>query len=154
MWVIPFAKFVKHFCVIWSYHNKNTWRYQKTMYKFFHRLSDIDISITLSLFPGSRSELTPLWKSMIIQLYIHEGTMTWPLSRYVKLRVVHAPGMPGTFPPTPRVSDPDMHHGTCVTHVPWCMPGPLTSGFLCSRWAGKAFPAFPAHAQPAILRIW
>ena len=24
------------------------------------------------------------------------------------------------------VSDPDMHHGTCVTHVPWCMPGSLT----------------------------
>ena len=21
----------------------------------------------------------------------------------------------------PLVSDPDMHHGTCVTHVPWCM---------------------------------
>ena len=24
------------------------------------------------------------------------------------------------------VSDPDMHHGTCVTHVPWCMSGSLT----------------------------
>ena len=23
------------------------------------------------------------------------------------------------FSPPPRVSDPDMHHGTCVTHVPW-----------------------------------
>ena len=40
------------------------------------------------------------------------------------------------FPP-PRVSDPDMHHGTCVTHVPWCMPGSLTIGFLWSRWWGK-----------------
>ena len=36
-----------------------------------------------------------------------------------------------------RVSDPDMHHGTCVTHVPWCMPGSLTGGFLWSRWLGK-----------------
>ena len=62
--------------------------------------------------------------------------------------------MLGTFPPPPRVSDPDMHHGTCLTHVPWCMPGSLTSGFLWSRWRGKAFPAFPAHAQPAIVRIW
>ena len=60
-----------------------------------------------------------------------------PLARCVKLRVAHAPGMPGTFSPTPRVSDPDMHHGTCVTHVPWCMPGSLTSGFLWSRWRGK-----------------
>ena len=66
----------------------------------------------------------------------------------------HAPGMPGTFSPPPRVSDPDMHHGTCVTHVPWCMPGSLTSSFLWSWWRGKTFPAFPAHAQPAILRIW
>ena len=24
------------------------------------------------------------------------------------------------------VSDPGMHHGTCVTHVLWCMPGSLT----------------------------
>ena len=62
--------------------------------------------------------------------------------------------MPGTSSPPPRVSDHDMHHGTCVTHVPWRMPGSLTSDFLWSRWWGKTFPAFPAHAQPAILRIW
>ena len=60
-----------------------------------------------------------------------------PLTRYAKLRVVHAPGMPGTSVPPPRVRDPDMHHGTCVTHVPWCMPGSLTSGFLWSRCRGK-----------------
>ena len=40
------------------------------------------------------------------------------------------------FPP-PRVSDPDMHHGTCVTHVSWCMPGSLTSDFLWSGWRQK-----------------
>ena len=45
--------------------------------------------------------------------------------------------MPGTFSPSPRVSDPDMHHGTYVTHVPWCMPGSLTSGFFWSRWRGN-----------------
>ena len=56
-----------------------------------------------------------------------------PLTRYAKLRVAHAPGMSITFSPPPRVSDPDMHHGTCVTHVPWCMQGSLTSGFLWSR---------------------
>ena len=60
-----------------------------------------------------------------------------PLARYVKLRVAHAPGMPGTFSPPPRVSDPDMYHGTCATHVPWCMPGSLNSGFLWSRWRVK-----------------
>ena len=65
--------------------------------------------------------------------------VTWelsygPLNRYVKLRVAHAPRM---FSPPPRVSDPGMHHGTCVSHVPWCMSGSLTSGFLWSRWRGK-----------------
>ena len=62
--------------------------------------------------------------------------------------------MPGTFSPPPRVSDPDMHHGTCVTHVPGCMPGSLTTSFIWSRRQGKTLQAFPAHAQPAILRIW
>ena len=56
-----------------------------------------------------------------------------PLNRYVKLRVAHAPGMPGTFSRPPRVSDLDMHHDTCVTHVPWCMPGSPTRGFPLSR---------------------
>ena len=52
------------------------------------------------------------------------------LSRYAKLRVAHVPGMPGTFSPSPWVSDPDMY-------VPWCMLGSLTSGFLWCRWRGK-----------------
>ena len=26
----------------------------------------------------------------------------------------------------PLISDPGMHHGTCVTHVPWCMSGSPT----------------------------
>ena len=29
------------------------------------------------------------------------------------------------FQRKPLVSDPGMHHGTCVTHVPWCMSGSL-----------------------------
>ena len=28
----------------------------------------------------------------------------------------------------PLVRDPDMHHDTCVTHVPWCMSESLTHG--------------------------
>ena len=52
-----------------------------------------------------------------------------PLTRYALMRVVHALGMPRTFSPPPRISDPDMHLGTCVTHVPWCMSVSLTSGF-------------------------
>ena len=52
----------------------------------------------------------------------------------LSLRIALAPGMLGTFSPPPRVSDPDMHYGTCVTHVPWYIQGSLTSGFLWNRW--------------------
>ena len=37
----------------------------------------------------------------------------------------------------PHVNYPDMHHGTCVTHVPWCMSGSLTSG------GGENVPGIP-----------
>ena len=65
-----------------------------------------------------------------------------PLDRYVNLRVVHAPGMPGTFPRhrllwKPPVSDPGMHHGMCATHVPWCMSRSL------SRDGGENAPGIP-----------
>ena len=50
------------------------------------------------------------------------GNRYGPLARYVKLWVAHAPGMPGMLPchrrqRKPLVSDPGMHHGTCITHV-------------------------------------
>ena len=31
----------------------------------------------------------------------------------------------------------DMHHGTCVTPMPWCMVGSLISGFPRSLWQGE-----------------
>ena len=48
----------------------------------------------------------------------------------------------------PLVSDPGMHDGTCVTHVPWCKSGSLT----CS--GGGNVPGIPGTCAPAILRIW
>ena len=53
-----------------------------------------------------------------------------PLTRYVKLRVAHAPGKPGTFSPPLRVGNPDMHHCMCVTRS-------LTSGCLWIWWRGR-----------------
>ena len=66
-----------------------------------------------------------------------------PLTRYIKLWVVHAPGTPpGSFSRhrlqrKSLVSDSSMHHGTCVTHVPWCMSGSLT------RVGGENVPVIP-----------
>ena len=52
------------------------------------------------------------------------------------------------FQRKPLVSDPGMHHGTCVTHVPWCMSGSLTCG------DGENVPGIPGACATAILRIW
>ena len=41
--------------------------------------------------------------------------LQWASCQIAKIACAHAPGMPGTFSPTPRVRDPDMHHGTCVS---------------------------------------
>ena len=37
----------------------------------------------------------------------------------------------------PLVTDPGMHHGTCLTHVPWCNSGSLTRG------GGENVPGIP-----------
>ena len=77
-------------------------------------------------------------------LAIHNG----PLARYVKLRVAHTPGILGTFPQSKRVSDPDMHHSTCMTHLPWRMLGSLTSGFIWSRRHGVRSQHFRCMRNP------
>ena len=54
-------------------------------------------------------------KVVVVTLF---PTSTWASCQIRKIAGAHAPGMPGTISPSPQVSDPDMHHGTCVTHVP------------------------------------
>ena len=39
----------------------------------------------------------------------------------------------------PQVSDPGMHHSTCVTHLPWCISGSLTRG------GGENVPGIPGE---------
>ena len=56
---------------------------------------------------------------------------------YCQIRNITGCACAARFSPPSRFSDPDMHQGTCVTHVPWCMPGSLTSGFLWNLWRGK-----------------
>ena len=86
-----------------------------------------------------RDAIKTLWPGLLVVRACEKiyPALNGPLTRCIKSRVAHAPGMPGTFSPPPRVSDPDMHHGTWMTHVPWCMPGSLTSGFLGIRCRGK-----------------
>ena len=56
----------------------------------------------------------------------------WASSQICKIAGCACAGNAGNvFPATEKktlVSDPGMHDGTCVTHVPWCMSGLLTRG--------------------------
>ena len=75
-----------------------------------------------------------------------------PLTRYVKLQVAHVPGMPGTFSPPPRVSDPDMYHGTFSfeagdgKNVP-DIPGACTTRNFTYLVRGPCEPQQPAMLQ-------
>ena len=76
-----------------------------------------------------------VWDTEIIAGGKHGAThptlsMPWVSYQVSEIADAHAQRMPGTFSPPPWVSDADMHHGTCVRYVPWCMPGSLTCGFL------------------------
>ena len=71
-----------------------------------------------------------------------------PLTRYVKLRIAHAPGMPGTFSPTADFK------GNRYLAIPACITARAsrTCRDACRdrlpAVAGKTFQAFPARAHP------
>ena len=78
----------------------------------------------------------------------YTGTYHGPLTRYVKLLVAHAPGMPGTFPPATDFK------GNRWLATPACITARASRTCrdacrdLLPAVAGKTFPAFPAHAHP------
>ena len=92
----------------------------------------------------------------ILQQRLHQPTHRVPWASYQirKIAGCACAGNAGNVFPRRRfqrkllVSDPGMHHGTCVTHVPWCMSGSLTCG------DGENVPGIPSACAPAILRIW
>ena len=87
-------------------------------------------------------------------IHVIHGTKHGPLARYVKLRAAYAPGMPGTFSPPPRDSG-SRHASRHVREARAVMHNEIVNYlFPLKLVAEKTFPAFPAHAQPAILRIW
>ena len=92
------------------------------------------ITTNLSGFTAWRCLLSECTKVQLDALFA-KARVHGSLAGFVKLRVAHAPGIPGTF--SPPVSDPGMHHGTSLTHVPWCMSGSLT------RAGGENVPGIP-----------
>ena len=68
---------------------------------------------------------SPPWTKTAASTTICGGRV--PLARYLKIAGCAIAGIAGNVSPPQRVSYPDMHHGTYVPHVPWYMPGSLTS---------------------------
>ena len=120
----------------------------KIQYMIFFPLCILNISPNPQ---QTRTVYPSRWKEFHSVLLCHYSSWHGPLTRYGKLRVAHAPGM---FSPPPtsketaskRSRHPSRHMrlARAVMHV----------GVTNPRWRGKTFPAFPALAQPAILRIW
>ena len=70
-----------------------------------------------------------------IVLVIHSDAWTsWQIR---KIAGCACAGNAGNVFPASAGKRSDMHHGTCVMHVPWYMPGSLTRGLLWSRWRRK-----------------
>ena len=98
----------------------------------------------LKLFLAVEDRNLPISRSHIITDEVNSRSIRGshgPLTRYAKLWVAHATGMPGTFlrhrlQRKLLVRDPGMYQGTCVTHMSWCMSGSLTRG-------GENVPGIP-----------
>ena len=95
-----------------------------------------------------------IWVEWICCVVVTVEFGPWTSYQIRKIVGCACAGNAGTVFPTrrlqrkPLVSDPGIHHGTCVTHVPWCMLGSL----ICS--GGENVPGIPGACAPAILRIW
>ena len=143
----------------WNYSSipnlQQLYRWSSRMGKQFHPTlyNDCNYLSMLGLKLNRVSKRGPSWFSHIRQGYF-TGIWQWASCQIGKFARRACAGNAGTFSPPPRVSDPDMQHDTYGTHVPWCMPGSLTSGFLWSRWQGKRYTGISGACATSILRIW
>ena len=108
----------------------------KIMYmRIFSWLYKENITDAIFLYckPSKQNKLS---KNSVVVIYVCLIKI-WASYQIRKIASCACAGNAGSVFPAPRVRDPDMHHGTCVTHVPWCMLGSLTSRLPWSRWWGK-----------------
>ena len=91
------------------------------------------------------------WTESVVEICHYKAT--WASCQIRNIAVCACAGNAGYVFPRRRlkskslVSDPGMHHGTCVTHVP-CMSGSLTRG------GGENVPGISSACASAIWRIW
>ena len=100
------------------------------------------------------NDSVPVGFPSVLSIYCRVTSLAWASYQIRKIAGCACAGNAGNVFPRrrfrrkPLFSDPGMHHGTCVTHVPWCMSGSLTCG------DGENVPGIPGACAPAILRIW
>ena len=87
------------------------------------------------------AESLQICKNIYENIHLTHG----PLTRFVKLRVAQAPGMPETCSPPTRVSDPDMHYGACVTHAGFPLKSVARKRSQDSQRSGK--PQFYVYGK-------
>ena len=77
------------------------------------------------------------WPPALSLLRKKKTASQWASCQIRKIAGCAYTGNAGNVSTPPRFCDPDMHHGMCVTHVPWCIPGSLTNGFPLKSVAGS-----------------
>ena len=111
----------------WQWFRRITW----ISFKFVKCLAKLYSSIFFKRKTKQKQTYTLKFRLNCIRI------LQWASYQIRKIVGCACAGNARTFSTTSRVGDPDMHHSTYVTHVPWYMPGSLTGGFLWSQWRGK-----------------
>ena len=105
-----------------------------------------DISMVLKM-AHFRKSTGPRWVNYYLHFTIYPNCHG-PLTRYVKLQVAHAPGMPGTFPSAADFKgNRYLAIPACITARAWRTCRDACRDRLPAV-TGKTFPAFPARAHP------
>ena len=76
-----------------------------------------------------------------------------PLTRYIKLRVAHAPGMPGTFSLSPTSKETDSYRSRNASRHMRDTRAVMHVGIANLRWRGNV-PGIPGACATSNLRIW
>ena len=122
-------------------------------------MRDVTMQRCLILLSAYTKESVHMYRSRDRSKKDHNGDMTWKRVPWASCQIRKNTGCACAgnvgnvfsrrrFQRKLLYSDPGMHHGTCVTHVPWCMSGSLTCG------DGENVPGIPGACASAILRIW
>ena len=122
--------------------------YSLYSWKHIHyRVARFDVCVGPQL--HSKTERNWIEKYRPRDTVLHSMTSTsmqrpWASCQIRKIAGCACAGNAGNVFPTyrlqrkPQVCDPGMHHGTCVTHVPWCMSESLIRG------GGENVPGIPS----------